>query len=497
MSILVIVIVILPSFNVFAEEVAIGKYGVEVAEISTFIQDQMEIGKIPGISVVVVEGENIVYQKSFGYADLKSENKVDQETLFELASNSKAFTGLGILKMIDDGLINMNSNVKEYLPWLTLYYDDSEVDVTVEQLLHHTSGISSKTISMIQISNNDNALENTVKTLVDTNLDTYPGDDFQYATINYDVLGLIIQEVSGVSYEEYILKEILVPLGLSNTYLFNNDDTENKLATGYKIGFLRPIPYKAPIYRGNKPAGYIMSNISDIGKWLKLQIGTGDVKVFDNLIAQSHIPDQNVTSPYDDSSYAIGWTVKDREGLEIIHGGNNPNYSSYMVIRPEEEFAVAVLSNINSSYTSVIGHGIKEKLLNNDYIYMGRDNYEFIDKIGVVVILIGSIISLLMLILIVRRILRIVHKKSSIKKLTKRCAIKMIILFVFVCGISYFLNTIPSIFFGASWGFVFVWYPFSIRIALYLVYMAIWSIYLFITIGCLSEKNLQVVKNDE
>ncbi|MBP2022486.1 CubicO group peptidase (beta-lactamase class C family) [Clostridium punense] len=176
----------------------------ETVKIEKFIEENMSGGSIPGLSVNIVKGDKTVYQKGFGYSDIDKKKPVTSQSLFEIGSNSKAFTGLGILSLEKSGQINLEDEVVKYIPWLKVKYKDKEVSITVEQLLYHTSGIPFKTIDKIPVSNEDNALEETVKTLVGIELDSEPGEKFQYATINYDVLGLIIEKVTGKTYENYI-----------------------------------------------------------------------------------------------------------------------------------------------------------------------------------------------------------------------------------------------------------------------------------------------------
>lgn len=185
-------------------------------KIQKLIENNMDKGKIPGLSVVIVKGNETVYQKGFGYADLGNKTPVTSKSIFEIGSNSKAFTALGILNLQKDGLIKLEDKVTKYIPWLKVKYEGKDASITIEQLLYHTSGIPYNTIDKIPSSNEDNALEKTVRTLVGINLDSKPGEKYQYATINYDVLGLIIKKVTGSSYEKYIEYSVLKPMNLNN-----------------------------------------------------------------------------------------------------------------------------------------------------------------------------------------------------------------------------------------------------------------------------------------
>ncbi len=401
--------------------------------------------------------------------------------MFEIGSNSKAFTALVILNLEKDGLIELEDEVTKYIPWLKMKYKGSEAPITIEHLLYQTSRIPFKTIDKIPASNDDNALEETVKTLIDIELDIEPGKDFQYATINYDVLGLIIEKVSGMTYERYIEENVLNPMELNNTYMERSNSIEKDMSKGYKIGFLSPRLYNAPIYKGNKPAGYIISNAEDMAKWLKIQMGNFNNSKFDKeLIENSHKPNRRIAPLADGASYGSGWFVYQKDGGEISHGGNNPNYSSFITFRPEDKVGIAVLGNINSQYIADIGQGINEILQSKDYSKDIKDLNKNADNITIAIICIGILIITSTLCFTIKAIIQIFKKERILKIKETKSILKVVISFIFIIGVSYCIYLIPYILYmGVSWDFVFVWLPKSVQVAIYLLYISIWLVYIF------------------
>nr|WP_269897604.1 serine hydrolase domain-containing protein [Lysinibacillus sp. JK80] len=289
-----------------------------ISKIDQFIKEQQTISKIPGISVIIVDKGKTVYQRGFGFADTKTKTPVTSDTLFELGSTSKAFTGLAILQLEKQGLLKRSDDVRKYIPWLSLTYKGEDQAVTIQQLLSHTSGIPSNSITQIPESTADNALELTVKTLLDQSLNRQPGSSFEYATINYDVLGLVIEQVAKQPFDQYIQQKILQPVGMHQSFVGIHQVHSTHMASGYKIGLMREQRYIPPIYRGNIPAGYIISNANDIARWLKLQVGNSDIySISNNLIQESHTPDLTV-EPFDTNTYyANGWAVVKRTQSHI------------------------------------------------------------------------------------------------------------------------------------------------------------------------------------
>jgi cyclic peptide transporter len=337
---------------------------VSFTEIEKKVQELMEEGDIPGLSLVIVNGEQPVYVKGFGYADIKKQEPVTPDTLFELCSTSKAFTALAILKLEREGLVNLDDPVSKYLEWFFVTYKGEKRKITLRQVLHQTSGIPFKSIARIPISDADNALEQTVRNLSGFELDNVPGAAFEYATINYDILGAVIEAVTRMSYEDYMTKHIFQPLGLTHTRV-GTDKKDPLMSTGYRISFFSPREYDAPVYRGNNPAGYIVSNGKDMARWLQFQMGLLETNM-QPLMEKSHQPDRSVMpNPMNMSSYAMGWFVYQFGSDLIEHPGGNPNYTSHIAFRPGEKKGVVVLANSNSVYTPHIANVALELVRGN------------------------------------------------------------------------------------------------------------------------------------
>ncbi|MCP5103031.1 MAG: beta-lactamase family protein, partial [bacterium] len=323
------------------------------AQIEEKVRELMDEWDIPGLSLVIVKGER-VYTMGFGYADVDKETPVTPDTLFELASTSKAFTALAVLQLEKDGLVNPDSPVSKYLPWFYVNYQGKKHPVTLKQLLYHTSGIPTRTVTMIPPGNAEDALEKTIRGMVGFELERKPGTEFEYATINYDVLGAVIEAVTGMTYEAYMAKHIFAPLELGSTFVGRSPDNP-AMAKGHKISFFAAREYDAPVYRGNNPAGYVVSNGRDLVRWLQLQLGLVE-NPYTPLIRESHKPNRGVSANPDSlGAYGMGWFSYVTGDDIVDHVGANPNFTAYIGFSPGEKTGVAVLANSNSSATPSIG----------------------------------------------------------------------------------------------------------------------------------------------
>ena len=182
-------------------------------QVDEKVLSYMDDGDIPGLSLVIIK-DGKQYIKTYGYSDVEKEEKVTDNTIFEIGSCSKAFTALTVMHLVEQGKLDLKANVSDYLPWFKVYYKDKLEKITVEQVLHHTTGIPWNTISLIPESTSEDALEQTVKKVVGVELSEKPGEVHEYATIHYDILALIVQEITKIPFETYMQDNIIAPLGL-------------------------------------------------------------------------------------------------------------------------------------------------------------------------------------------------------------------------------------------------------------------------------------------
>lgn len=433
--------------------------------INDLVMQIMETAEVPGVSISIVNDEQSIYM-NYGYADIENKLITESDTYYELGSMSKAFTALGIFLLEEEGLLSLDDLISDYLPWFQVYYKgehkdryfDNKVELTLRNLLYHTSGIPYKTIGQMPVGTSDDMLENTVKKLNKIKLDFYPGEYFQYTSFNYDILGLIIQVVTKISYEEFIKEEILIPLGLNYTFLFREEAQKNGLmASGYKISFFKARIYEAPNYRGNTPAGYIISNIYDMERWIRIQMGQIEVPEYlQRAIQRTHIADNSIQRQGDDK-YAGGWSIH-RNGMIIQHGGSNPNYSSMIIIYPEKKIGLCILMNLNSSASNYLANNIMNIIEGNEITRYIDDSYQRYDMILSYLFILFLLNLFIIIIFYFILFIEVKQKKRNFMKLRKekKIIISVVILLLFILGI--LIYNIPTIVLqGLSWNAVCVW----------------------------------------
>lgn len=326
----------------------------KIKEIDEFVEKNFKKLKVPGLSFgIIIDGEK--YYLNYGVADIETEREVTKKTNYEIASLSKSFTGLAIAKLIDEGKINFDDKVSKYISGFHGIFQGEKCEITIENLLHHTSGIGEETSRLYREDSSEEALLNISKTLSGTNLSSLPDRRFEYATINYAVLGRIIEVITGKSYIDYIEDDILTELDMNNSYVaYKNNDKE--LSKGYKLSFFKPREYISPRFRNNDPSAYIISNTEDMLKYLDYQLGKVNNDFYD-LREITHEPNTNVASVAN-SFYSYGWFNRLNGFNEISHGGNNPNYTSWMSFNEKLNSGVVMLSNSNSGNVQELANDI-------------------------------------------------------------------------------------------------------------------------------------------
>lgn len=445
-------------------------------EIDRAVRGELSKAKTPYAAVSAVQGEDVMY---FAYSDTGGEPSPDTRALFQIGSLSKAYTGLAILLLEDDGFLSLDDPVSKYLPWFTVFYDGRPVpheEFTISNLLYQTSGFTNNG-SKYPGASNGMSIEESVRQINGSELTFYPSRQFAYANINYRLLGLIIEVISGQSYDAFMTEHILLPLGLESTYTDPQKAKNTGLVVeGSRLSFLRAWPYDVPVAEGNVPAGFIYSNVKDMSRWLQIQMEEIEVaEQFQKIIKKAHQP--NPGSVVDDNThYAAGWFINDETG-EIYHPGSTPCYSTHVAIRPQRNVAVCALTNMNAAVN------IRNIATNTLNILEGKPVTTYQVDIWMIFdlifsgITIAGIIGTAPLICLTYRLIRQI-RNGQLKKmrLTRKRLLTLIPASLLTLLTISFAVILPIIF-ESSWMVIPVWAPLSLLSGM--VSLVILSLYAF------------------
>lgn len=342
-------------FGVFAKR-ALAKPttdGASYGAIDEYIQEQMHRLNIPGVSLAIVKGDQIVHLRGFGQARPGGETPSPQ-TPFVLGSTTKSFTSLAVMQLVEGGKIELDAPVQRYLPWFRVADPQASAQMTVRHLLNQTSSLPGVP-GMIALSNLDDSpgtAERQARALSTLKLSRPVGAAFEYSNWNYNLLGLIVEAVSGESYADYIQTHIFDPLEMSHSYSSQALAKQNGLAVGHRYWFTFPsaMPELA-IPQGSLPTGGLVSSGEDMAHYLIAHLNGGrygDAQLLSpEGIAELHRGGaEALEMGISMGQYGMGWFITEIDQIKTVwHTGNLPDFSSYMALIPAQQTGMIILVN--------------------------------------------------------------------------------------------------------------------------------------------------------
>jgi CubicO group peptidase (beta-lactamase class C family) len=307
----------------------------------------VEHQSLPGIAVGVVAEGRVVYAKGFGLARLGSpDGPVTPETLFHMASVTKTFTAVAVLQLVERGRVDLDAPVVRYVPYFRLA-DERYRAITVRQMLTHTSGMPDAwDWGWDRPETDDGALGRYVRSLGGATLLTEPGARFSYNNNGYEVLGCLVAEVSGLTFEEYVRTHLLAPLGMDRSSLLLSDVRGPLLAGGHVLDDAGD-PVVSPVYPYNRehtPSSNLHSNVAEMLLWARAHLGRGqagskrilDRATYDVLWRPSPA----------EPSEGTGWFLDRHRGLRVVgHPGGDTGFATDFLLVPEKGIGVVALTN--------------------------------------------------------------------------------------------------------------------------------------------------------
>lgn len=312
-------------------------------------------------NVLVAENGNIIFQKSFGIANEETNENLNIQTSFELASVSKQFTAMGIVQLQKDGKLLYSDLISKHIPELKHYED-----ITIKNLLIHTGGlpdymsIMEESWDKSRIATNQDVIETFEQLKPEKELE--PNQEFSYSNTGYLLLGTIIERVSGKSFEEYLNEKIFEPLEMENTFVYRRRFSPKKV-NNYALGYIYSDSLKRNIVPDDSPEddyiiyldgivgdGMVNSNVIDLLKWDRALYGNDLVSDDDKKIIFSSYP----TDSGEETEYGFGWDVSEDSiyGKRVLHTGSWGGYLTLIERHIDNDKTIIQLINIENKITS-------------------------------------------------------------------------------------------------------------------------------------------------
>ena len=355
-------------------------------EIDALVEKTLKTFEVPGIAVAIVKDGKIVFEKGYGVRSLARGGKVDENTLFGIASNSKAFTTAAIGILCDEGKLHLDDKVTDYIPEFKLYDSWVTSEFTIRDLLCHRSGLGLGAGDLVDFPDStDFTLADAIHNLRYFKPVTSFRSTFAYDNQLYKVAGEVIARVSGMSWEDFIESRIMKPLGMTSSkaaFQRISGNTNYVDAHAPVDGPVKTIPRF--FSSSSDAAGGIYSSVAELSKWAITQMDNGKYSDGKQLFSESihhemwapqTILPVGAPGAYNVhfAAYGLGWFLNDAKGYkEVSHTGGIDGMVTKVDLIPELKLGIIVLTNQQSGAAfSAIVNQIKDSYLGisgNDWV---------------------------------------------------------------------------------------------------------------------------------
>ncbi|RBW57548.1 serine hydrolase [Tenacibaculum sp. E3R01] len=308
----------------------------------------------PGATFLVSKNGKIIYNKAFGLANLELNVPMRPNHVFEIGSITKQFTAISILMLVEQGKIKLNDDITKYIP----DYPTRQKKITIHHLLNHTSGIKSYTSlkKLYSIDKNDISPEELINLFKNEPMDFNPGEYYKYNNSGYVILGYIIEKVSGLTYEEFVTKNIFKRLGMKNSTYGNHRTIIKNRASGYhlKQNYQNS---RFVSYTLSYSAGALLSSVNDLNIW---QHALTENKLLKKETIKKAFINYSLTNGKK-TNYGYGWNIKTLGNkTSYEHGGFIFGFKSMGVYLPELGIYVIGLNNCDCNSPTKVTRKIAE-----------------------------------------------------------------------------------------------------------------------------------------
>jgi D-alanyl-D-alanine carboxypeptidase len=331
--------------------------------IKDWLRFQHERGDIPGLAVSIGVDGKVVFNEAYGYADIEKKEELTTDHIFRIASHSKTFTAAALMQLQEQGKLKIDDHVADYLPWLKDHKDKRWQQVTLRQIMSHGAGVIRDGLdsNYWQLHRPFPGKEQFKDEILEADLVLNNNVKMKYSNFGYTLLGMVIEEVSGKAYNDYVAERIVNSLGLKNTGPEYAEKIESSLVTGYSK--LEINKKRLPIAHVNthamSPATGFYSTGEDLVKYFSAHM-VGSTKLLDD---ESKKEMQRVhwkaLNTGEEEEYGLGLEIEHVEDKTIYgHGGGFPGHSTKSYFEPKSKLVVIVLTNAMSTDPGSIGKSI-------------------------------------------------------------------------------------------------------------------------------------------
>lgn len=385
--------------------------GETLERIEDYVAEQFRSNGIIGGSYAIVRDGEVVAAAGLGVADLETEEPVTPETVYATASVTKVFTAAAILKLAEEGTIDLDAPVRTYIPWFTYKDRERSENVTIRHLLLHAAGVSRFEADgsiFREEKNNRDSLENAVRALGTVSMTDDPGERGAYCNSCYNVLGLVIEHATGADYEQYMKDIWFIPLGMEATSFDSAHAAHTASEYHWMFGMKRKsAPNHVVFGASQNPEGGIYSNVLDLSRFLAAMMGDGERPMLSaETLSRSQ---QGEIDAGDDAEYTLsGFEEKRIRGTRVLYkAGDGIGSTAYALMIPELRIGISILVGDSvPEFAAPLAEGMAAILLGEtpDDVRVGVTFWRLLGFVSLGLVIIGLVLLLLLAASIVKRL---------------------------------------------------------------------------------------------
>ncbi len=316
-------------------------------DLRTYLSETCAQHNIPGLTVAITRNDSLIYSGAFGFESIETKEPLTTKHVFHWASVSKTFVATSVMQLWEQGKINLDEKVTAYLPYFR-QNDARYNDITISQMLNHTSGIGDvDDYEWDKPQYDSGALERFVRSIASDKLLFAPGTDMRYSNTAYETLGDVISKISGMSFETYVRKNILDPLGMDTASFLYPDITETLRVRGHVWAGKPIVSEHYPYNRAHGPSSTLNSNVLEMTHYALAHLNRGIYQ--GRRILSDSIYDiwwKNTINIEDKPSIGFAWWLGERNGVKLVsHSGGDTGFRSIFLLVPERKISIILVSN--------------------------------------------------------------------------------------------------------------------------------------------------------
>ncbi len=328
-------------------------------KVDSLVAESMADGKVPGLAITIVRNDSVIHSKGYGFADLAAQRPMTDSTPVVIGSTSKTVTAFAVMQLVDEGKVALDSAIGRYVKAMqgATPSDARLAQATTRHLLTNVSGLplGFSGDPYDGVDTTAGALERLMREeMMRMPLDFAPGKGFVYSNRGFSLASLVVQDASGMSYEDFIAERIFQPLGMRHSTGEFWRGAEMGRTTGYREGVDgKPVARRPATSREWTGSGMITSSSRDIGTFLRTILNEGRAPNGQQVLSAAAVAEMLRAQQPGESelggptTYALGWETNDMDGLTVImKGGSVVSMGSLFVLLPQQEIGIAITFNL-------------------------------------------------------------------------------------------------------------------------------------------------------